>query len=199
MDRRIRKTANAIKSALIHLLKTEPLDKITIQQIADTADVHRATFYQHYYDKYDLLNQIEYEVLEKMRVNFNDKAKQLKALNSVEEAAIVFKEIPKAMLTMISEDIERYQVLLSSGRNHEIEQKIGDMIALNLKSLLPNPDEIEGIPFRYFHAFVLGSMWSLMRTWVLDEERLPIDAQVENIYKLMYEGPWRMVYRAYRT
>lgn len=199
MDRRIRKTTNAIKSALIHLLKTEPLDKITIQQIADTADVHRATFYQHYYDKYDLLDQIEYEVLEKMRVNFNDKAKQLKALNSVEEAAIVFKEIPKAMLTMISEDIERYQVLLSSGRNHEIEQKIGDMIALNLKSLLPKPDEIEGIPFRYFHAFVLGSMWSLMRIWVLDEERLPIDAQVENIYKLMYEGPWRMVYRAYRT
>lgn len=199
MDRRIRKTTNAIKSALIHLLKTEPLDKITIQQIADTADVHRATFYQHYYDKYDLLDQIEYEVLKKMRVNFNDKAKQLKALNSVEEAAIVFKEIPKAMLTMISEDIERYQVLLSSGRNHEIEQKIGDMIALNLKSLLPNPDEIEGIPFRYFHAFVLGSMWSLMRIWVLDEERLPIDAQVENIYKLMYEGPWRMVYRAYRT
>ncbi|MDE9828611.1 TetR/AcrR family transcriptional regulator [Staphylococcus delphini] len=199
MDRRIRKTTNAIKSALIHLLKTEPLDKITIQQIADTADVHRATFYQHYYDKYDLLDQIEYEVLEKMRVNFNDKAKQLKALNSVEEAAIVFKEIPKAMLTMISEDIERYQVLLSSGRNHEIEQKIGDMIALNLKSLLPNPDEIEGIPFRYFHAFVLGSMWSLMRIWVLDEERLPIDAQVENIYKLMYEGPWRMIYRAYRT
>ncbi|HBB6316605.1 TPA: TetR/AcrR family transcriptional regulator [Staphylococcus delphini] len=199
MDRRIRKTTNAIKAALIHLLKTEPLDKITIQQIADTADVHRATFYQHYYDKYDLLDQIEYEVLEKMRVNFNDKAKQLKALNSVEEAAIVFKEIPKAMLTMISEDIERYQVLLSSGRNHEIEQKIGDMIALNLKSLLPNPDEIEGIPFRYFHAFVLGSMWSLMRIWVLDEERLPIDAQVENIYKLMYEGPWRMVYRAYRT
>ncbi|EOV8586497.1 TetR/AcrR family transcriptional regulator [Staphylococcus pseudintermedius] len=199
MDRRIRKTTNAIKAALIHLLKTEPLDKITIQQIADTADVHLATFYQHYYDKYDLLDQIEYEVLEKMRVNFNDKAKQLKALNSVEEAAIVFKEIPKAMLTMISEDIERYQVLLSSGRNHEIEQKIGDMIALNLKSLLPNPDEIEGIPFRYFHAFVLGSMWSLMRIWVLDEERLPIDAQVENIYKLMYEGPWKMVYRAYRT
>lgn len=38
-----------------------------------------------------------------------------------------------------------------------------------------------------------------MRTWVLDEARLPIDAQIENIYKLMYEGPWRMVDRAYCT
>lgn len=199
MDRRIRKTTNAIKEALIQLLKTEALDKITIQQIADTADVHRATFYQHYYDKYDLLDQIEYEVLEKMRMNFSEKAKQLKMLDSVEEATMVFKEIPKAMLNMISEDIERYQVLLSRGRNHEIEQKIGDMIALNLKSLLPNPDQIEGIPFRYFHAFVLGSMWSLMRTWVMDDERLPIDAQVENIYKLMYEGPWRMIYREHHT
>ncbi|PNZ52142.1 TetR/AcrR family transcriptional regulator [Staphylococcus intermedius NCTC 11048] len=198
MDRRIRKTTNAIKEALIQLLKNESLDKITIQQIADTADVHRATFYQHYYDKYDLLDQIEFEVLEKMRLNFKEKANQLKTLDTVEEAAIVFKEIPKAMLNMISEDIERYQVLLSSGRNLEIEQKIGDMIALNLKSLLPNPNEIDGIPFRYFHAFVLGSMWSLMRTWVMDEARLPIDAQVENIYKLMYEGPWRMIYQAYR-
>ncbi|HHU6751493.1 TPA: hypothetical protein ACUI23_002216 [Staphylococcus pseudintermedius] len=57
-----------------------------------------------------MLDQIEYEVLEKMRVHFNDEAKQLTVLNSMEEAAIVFKEIPKAMLTMISEDIERYQV-----------------------------------------------------------------------------------------
>ncbi|WP_281198406.1 TetR/AcrR family transcriptional regulator [Staphylococcus schleiferi] len=197
MDRRVRKTKTAIKNAMITLLKTEKLDKITVNQIADVADINRATFYQHYLDKYDLLDQIEQEMIEQMQINFNEKIMRLKAVENAEEAAIVFKEIPRAVLTIMHDDLDWYRVLLTMGRNYEIEQKIGEMIELNLKSLLPNDKEIAGIPFRYFHAFVLGSMWSLMRTWVLDEARSTIDEQVENIYKLMYQGPWRIIYEVY--
>ncbi|NHA41178.1 TetR/AcrR family transcriptional regulator [Staphylococcus schleiferi] len=197
MDRRVRKTKTAIKNAMITLLKTEKLDKITVNQIADVADINRATFYQHYLDKYDLLDQIEQEMIEQMQINFNEKIMRLKAVENAEEAAIVFKEIPRAVLTIMHDDLDRYRVLLTMGRNYEIEQKIGEMIELNLKSLLLNDKEIAGIPFRYFHAFVLGSMWSLMRTWVLDEARSTIDEQVENIYKLMYQGPWRIIYEVY--
>ncbi|EPD49858.1 hypothetical protein HMPREF1208_01394 [Staphylococcus sp. HGB0015] len=201
MDRRVRKTKTAIKNAMITLLKTEKLDKITVNQIADVADINRATFYQHYLDKYDLLDQIEQEMIEQMQINFNEKIMRLKAVENAEEAAIVFKEISRAVLTIMHDDLDRYRVLLTMGRNYEIEQKIGEMIGemieLNLKSLLPNDKEIAGIPFRYFHAFVLGSMWSLMRTWVLDEARSTIDEQVENIYKLMYQGPWRIIYEVY--
>ncbi|PTG02991.1 TetR family transcriptional regulator, partial [Staphylococcus chromogenes] len=60
-DRRVRKTQKAIKGALIQLLKQHPFEQITIQHIADEADINRATFYQHYLDKYDLLDQIEDE------------------------------------------------------------------------------------------------------------------------------------------
>ncbi len=197
MDRRVRKTKVAIKNAMITLLKTEKLDKITVNQIADVADINRATFYQHFLDKYDLLDQIEQEMIEQMQINFNEKIVRLKAVENDEEAAIVFKEIPRAVLTIMHDDLDRYRVLLTMGRNYEIEQKIGEMIALNLKSFLPNDKEIAGIPFRYFHAFVLGSMWSLMRAWVMDEARSTIDEQVENIYKLMYQGPWRIIYKAY--
>ena len=73
MDRRVRKTKAAIKNAMITLLKTEKLDKITVNQIADVADINRATFYQHFLDKYDLLDQIEQEMIEQMQINFNEK------------------------------------------------------------------------------------------------------------------------------
>lgn len=39
------------------LLTKESFSKITINEIADEAMIHRSTFYTHFNDKYDLLNQ----------------------------------------------------------------------------------------------------------------------------------------------
>lgn len=43
-------------SALNTLMKTQPLDKISVTQIVEEADVTRPTFYRHFKDKYDLVN-----------------------------------------------------------------------------------------------------------------------------------------------
>lgn len=57
-DRRVIKTKNAIETSFIHLMSTCEFNNITIQNIADHADVNRATVYLHYLDKYDLLDKI---------------------------------------------------------------------------------------------------------------------------------------------
>ncbi len=57
-DLRVRRTKKSIVQAFYHLLTKENFNKITIQQIADEAMINRQTFYLHYQDKYDLLQQI---------------------------------------------------------------------------------------------------------------------------------------------
>jgi len=57
MDRRIQRTQEAIMSALLELIGEKDFDKITINQIADRANVNRGTIYLHYLDKFDLLNK----------------------------------------------------------------------------------------------------------------------------------------------
>lgn len=57
MDRRIRKNQAAIMDALVRLMAKKDFDKITIHEIADTADVNRGTIYAHFTDKYDLLDK----------------------------------------------------------------------------------------------------------------------------------------------
>lgn len=42
-------------------------DDITIQDIADRADVNRGTIYLHYTDKFDLLDKIVEEHINKLR------------------------------------------------------------------------------------------------------------------------------------
>lgn len=55
MDPRIRRTRLALQQALGKLLETKEFDKISVQDVAEAAMVNRATFYDHYTDKFALL------------------------------------------------------------------------------------------------------------------------------------------------
>jgi AcrR family transcriptional regulator len=55
VDPRIRRTRQLLQQALEKLLETKDLEKISVQDITDAATVNRATFYDHYPDKFALL------------------------------------------------------------------------------------------------------------------------------------------------
>jgi AcrR family transcriptional regulator len=67
VDRRIAKSQIAIKNAVTELMSEKSFDDITIQDIADRADVNRGTIYLHYTDKYDLLDKMIEEHIENLR------------------------------------------------------------------------------------------------------------------------------------
>ena len=58
MDRRQRKTRDAIFHAFTGLLETQAYNRITVQEIIDAADVGRATFYAHFETKDYLLKAL---------------------------------------------------------------------------------------------------------------------------------------------
>jgi AcrR family transcriptional regulator len=55
VDPRVRRTRLLLQEALGKLLETKDFDKISVQDIAEAATVNRATFYDHYTDKFALL------------------------------------------------------------------------------------------------------------------------------------------------
>lgn len=66
VDRRIAKSQEAIKKALIDLMSEKGFDDITIQDISDRANVSRGTIYLHYVDKFDLLDKLIEEHINEM-------------------------------------------------------------------------------------------------------------------------------------
>ena len=61
-DRRIRKTRSVLKAALLSLMKEKSVKHITVKELCDKADINRGTFYLHYTDVFDMLEQIENEM-----------------------------------------------------------------------------------------------------------------------------------------
>lgn len=66
-DRRIQKSQAAIKHAVLDLMAEKDFEEITIRAIADRANVNRGTVYLHYLDKFDILDKLIEEHMNKLR------------------------------------------------------------------------------------------------------------------------------------
>lgn len=120
VDRRVRKTKKLLRECLTHLLKEKKIQDITVRELTEMADLNRGTFYLHYKDVFDLLEQTEEELLTAFRQLLN----RLDAKNSDNELVPVFEEI----FSMVKENGDLVEILL--GEN-------GDLNFLNrLKALI---------------------------------------------------------------
>jgi AcrR family transcriptional regulator len=58
IDPRVVRTRKLLVDAFLQVQRTKDFEDLTIQDITDQATVNRATFYAHFQDKYDLLEQV---------------------------------------------------------------------------------------------------------------------------------------------
>ncbi len=63
MDMRVERTRRNIINAFLKLRAGKPLEKITVKELADIAEINKSTFYLHYHDIYDLSESLEREVV----------------------------------------------------------------------------------------------------------------------------------------
>lgn len=59
MDLRTEKSKKAITEAFLALRARRPLEKITVRELCQRAQVNRSTFYAHFQDVYDLSDRLE--------------------------------------------------------------------------------------------------------------------------------------------
>lgn len=192
-DRRVRKTQNAIKQALIQLLNEKDLDKITISDITQNADINRGTFYLHYEDKYMLLNKMENEYIEYLSNTLNTKDKFYVGMDAKAFARIFTEEKLKKVVLHIDANFEFYKTIFSLERRSQLETKLSQVIYQNMKKHIATKDTIDGIPLDYFHSYVSGATISFIKYWVKDNRRIDPYTLIDSLVKIIFNGPLRLM------
>ena len=60
------KSKKAIKEAFLHLISSKDISQIRVREIIELADISKGTFYAHYRDIYNVLEDIENENIERL-------------------------------------------------------------------------------------------------------------------------------------
>ena len=79
MNQKSQTTEEALVAGMKHLITVMPFEKITVKEIADAAHVKRPTFYNHFKDKYDVVEYI-------LKQELIEPARTLMACDMLEEA-----------------------------------------------------------------------------------------------------------------
>ena len=77
MDLRQQRTRRSVVNAFLALRSEKPIEKITVRELSERAEIHKATFYLHYHDIYDLSESLEWEVIDDILRGLSDPAKLL--------------------------------------------------------------------------------------------------------------------------
>lgn len=161
MNLRVKKTKEYIKLALFQISKTKGINHVTIQDIIHAAEINRATFYYHYKDKQDLLEQIQEETLEGLVQDL-----QLQSVTTIEN--IIYPPI-LASFKHVKKNSETYQFLLGPDGISDFNWRMlgiirysirNNIIQLNKHNLTVLVDET------FLTDFIAGALVSTLMAWV---------------------------------
>ena len=114
-DARIRYTQRMLKESFLILLKQKPVNKITVKEVCEMAELNRATFYAHYSDCFALLESIEQELLEAFQ-------KSLKLVECFDVAGLI-----EAVYALVGQREDACRVLSFQGASASVLQRMIDL------------------------------------------------------------------------
>lgn len=114
-DLRIIKTKRAIKENFLQLLKQKNLNKITVTELANLAEINKGTFYLHYSDIYALYNDVLLDYISHTATTNSIYSKMLTAPETFVKGFFTFPDKPQdavGQYLLKGENIQYCQELL---------------------------------------------------------------------------------------
>lgn len=180
LDRRVRRTRRMLKDGLAQLLKEKQFSEITARNITDRMDLNRATFYLHYKSTYELLEDLEEDLLAEVQTMIDEEKKDDREPDSL---AGLFEK----MIDFVMENHGICETLFLNNTGSDFTGKLRDFVYRNGEDFLskrhPEADpRIVGYALSYMSLGLVG----LMRHWLETGQELPKATLVRIGERLMF-------------
>lgn len=148
------KTKILLCNALVELLQEKPFEKIKLNEICEKAMVHKTTFYNHFQDKYELLNYIIHEIQKTILTKINDNGDIIK----------YYLDLAKEYITNIKENAKFYKAILTSNQNGICTSIVYNIFINDVKEKIRLQET--DIPINYVSIFYVNAVFSVITEWV---------------------------------
>ena len=144
------------------LLNEKPLDKITIKDIVEDCGINRNTFYYHFDDIPDLVEQILREETEKVLLQHADVASWEEGFISAAQFALSNKRAVYHIYNSVSrEQFERYL--------NRIAQDVMERFVRGLAADIPAGDADRALVVNFYRAALVGMVLDWMNSGMRQE------------------------------
>lgn len=161
MDLRTEKSKQAITRAFYTLRARLPLEKITVRELCQKAQINRSTFYAHYQDVYDLSDRLEEDAVQTV----------LAGISHPEAVLTDTVGFTRELFTAFAPQEQRLNILFSGSRRGLMCTRI----AAALMELIYQhyPDRREDLEFRIALTFrIYGGYYAFVENRRYGESRV---------------------------
>ena len=161
-DRRYYRTKRVIRETFEDLIKKKPIDKITVTDLMERADLDRRTFYNHYGSVFDIAEEINREALE----HFKEEISRIE----VNETDTFFSLLSKIML----ENFEYYKAVLTGTDSYQLAVDCKEILKAGIWQFYYESSGLPEDEFDYYAEYIAsGVTWEYIY-WLRKEDDLDV-------------------------
>lgn len=147
-----------IRKAFLELLEEKTMEKITVRDIVNRADLNRSTFYTHYPDIYGIVEELQQEILER----------NMKEFSGIEYRSILQDPMPylQSIAAMLQENWALFHKLGNSIQSNHQWDIYRRFLEESVVSQSDIPEEIRNSPiFSARVHFFMGGILNMFQQW----------------------------------
>lgn len=166
-DRRVRRTRRLLKESLLELMKQRNFSEISARDVTDNADMNRSTFYLHYTDTVQLLQNVERDMLEEAQRLIDTHIRE-----SVTDRTV--RHLFEPVLDFVVEHREICTILLENNDVSQFTEHLQQLIQRNGAEVIrawfrPKDDQ----QVSYLLGFITYGLIGLIQEWFQGNMELP--------------------------
>ncbi|MDT6953457.1 TetR/AcrR family transcriptional regulator [Companilactobacillus alimentarius] len=189
------KTETNIIQALLEVGQTKLLAQISVSDITRVSHINRGTFYLHFLDKNDLVNQVTKGFIEQVQMILRTEMSESMDYRYFSED----KPYPviKNLVDLVAENKELVRFMLGINGDPEfyptITAELKTAILNDLKRVKGNQDFTSSIPNEYAIRLITSMILTIIKTWIDGDDGLTKEAVSKIIMKGLYLSPYQML------
>lgn len=185
-DERMRKetTRKDIMDAFWELYKAKDISKISVREICELAGYHRTTFYAHFNDVYDVLEQLERSLIPSYELIIQELGSSCETLN--------LEHLVQILLKLFQNNGEYLRIFLGQRRDPYLQDRVKEIIRPIFLQYI-KPKQLPDSHAQYIFEYHVSSVLAVISFWFENDNDITKEELMNLLLTISNQGVFNLI------